>query len=251
MPKPLRWLVVPLFALLLSMPTSASAATLIVFGTTSTDASATGTFTLLGDTLNLELTEHLRLRRSNHRSRLRSDRRRLQREQQHGAERFHRHQFGRRLLLHGRRARQRPDVQRRRVGLRLHDRQQRQLHQRRPERWGSTRCRPSTSTSPDRSVVSLKQTSRPLSSSGSSASAQTARAATWAVTTRSTPRPFPNRHRCCCSGPASRYWHVANCASARTPSSRRITWGCRSGAPSLSLRLAAWTVHVSAPPARV
>ena len=56
MRKPLGWLVLPLFALLLSMPTSASAATLIVFGNSSTDASATGTFTLVGNTLNLGLT---------------------------------------------------------------------------------------------------------------------------------------------------------------------------------------------------
>jgi hypothetical protein len=54
-PKPLRWLALPLLVLLL-MPTSARAATLVVFGTTSNDASATGTFTLVGNTLNLDLT---------------------------------------------------------------------------------------------------------------------------------------------------------------------------------------------------
>ena len=54
MHKP-RWLALPLLVLLL-MPTSARAATLVVFGTTSNDASATGSFTLVGNTLDVNLT---------------------------------------------------------------------------------------------------------------------------------------------------------------------------------------------------
>ena len=55
MPKPLRWLALPLLGLL-AMPISANAATLVVFGTTSADASATGSLTLNGNVVNLSLT---------------------------------------------------------------------------------------------------------------------------------------------------------------------------------------------------